>query len=130
MPTCAITWAAPPSSKVISPLLRGAGDLWDLGLLLLNFGLEETQAGSPVAGGLLTEALRIWQQLRSRPGMALALAGLGEVAAGSGQAHPAGQLLGAAAWPRDRAGRSTGQSTRVWPARHVLPKPRPGVARR
>ena len=78
------------------PLLRGAGDMWDLGLLLLNFGLEEAQAGSPVAGELLTEALRTWQQLRSRPGMALALAGLGEVAADSGQAHPAGQLLGAA----------------------------------
>jgi predicted ATPase len=78
------------------PHLRGGGDLWDLGLLLLNFGLEEAQAGSPVAGELLTEALRIWQQLRSRPGMALTLAGLGEVAADSGQAQPAGQLLGAA----------------------------------
>jgi hypothetical protein len=120
MPTCVITWAAPPSSKAISPRpartskrhrphpeararfaaglphLRGGGDLWDLGLLLLNFGLEEAQAGSPVAGELLTEALRIWQQLRSRPGMALTLAGLGEVAADSGQAQPAGQLLGAA----------------------------------
>ena len=74
----------------------GGGDLWDLGLLLLTFGLEEAQAGSPVAGELLTEALRIWQQLRSRPSMALTLAGLGEVAADSGQAQPAGQLLGAA----------------------------------
>jgi hypothetical protein len=78
------------------PLLRGGVDLWDLGLLLLNFGLEEAQAGSPVAGELLTEALRTWQQLRSGPGMALALAGLGEVAADGGQPQRAGQLLGAA----------------------------------
>jgi predicted ATPase len=78
------------------PLLRRGGDLWDLALLLLNSGLEEAQAGSPDAGGLLAEALRTWQQLRGRPGMALALAGLGEVAAAGGQPHRAGQLLGAA----------------------------------
>jgi predicted ATPase len=77
------------------PLLRGGGDLWDLALLLLNFGLEEAQAAAPAAGELLTDALRTWQQLRSRPGMALALAGLGEVAA-AGQPRRAGQLLGAA----------------------------------
>jgi tetratricopeptide (TPR) repeat protein len=76
-------------------LLRGGGDLWDLALLLLNFGLEEAQAASPAAGELLTEALRTWGQLRSRAGMALALAGLGEVAA-DGQPRRAGQLLGAA----------------------------------
>ena len=35
-------------------------------------------------------------QLRSRPGMALTLAGLGEVAANGGQPQRAGQLLGAA----------------------------------
>jgi NB-ARC domain len=84
-------------------------------LLLLNSGLEEAQAASPDAGGLLTEALRVWQQLRGRPGMALALAGLGEVAAGGGQAYRAGQLLGAAQallpathplGPRHRAPRS------------------------
>jgi predicted ATPase len=78
------------------PLLRGGGDLWDLALLLLNSGLEAAQAASPDAGGLLAEALRAWQQLRGQPGMALALAGLGEVAAGGGQAYRAGQLLGAA----------------------------------
>jgi hypothetical protein len=65
-------------------------------LLLLNFGLEEAQAASPTAGELLTEALRIWQQLRGRAGMALALAGLGEVAANDGQSQRAGQLLAAA----------------------------------
>jgi predicted ATPase len=78
------------------PLLRGGSDLWDLALLLLNSGLEEAQAASPAAGVLLTEALRTWQQLRGRAGMAFALAGLGEVAADGGQPHRAGQLLGAA----------------------------------
>jgi tetratricopeptide (TPR) repeat protein len=77
-------------------LLRGGGDLWDLALVLLNFGLEEAQAASPIAGELLTEALRTWRQLRGRAGMALALAGLGEVAADGGQPGRAGQLLGAA----------------------------------
>ena len=61
-------------------------------LLLLNFGLEEAQAGSPVAS------------VTRRPSTA--------------------------AWPRERAGRWTRRSTRVWPARHVRPKPRPEVARR
>jgi predicted ATPase len=77
-------------------LLRGGNDLWDLALLLLNFGLEQAQAASPSAGELLTEALRTWQQLRGRAGMVLALAGLGEVAAADGQPHRAGQLLGTA----------------------------------
>jgi predicted ATPase len=78
------------------PLLRRGNDLWDLALLLLNSGLEEAQAASPTASALLTDAMRAWQQLRGRPGMALALAGLGEVAAGAGQPRRAGQLLGAA----------------------------------
>jgi tetratricopeptide (TPR) repeat protein len=78
------------------PLLRQSDDLWDLALLLLNSGLEEAQAASPAAGEQLTEALRAWQQLQSRAGMAYALAGLGEVAASGGQPHRAGQLLGAA----------------------------------
>ena len=78
------------------PLLRPGGDQWDLALLLLNYGLEEARAVSPAAGGLLTEALQAWQRLRGGAGMALALAGLGEVAAGGGQPLRAGQLLGAA----------------------------------
>jgi len=78
------------------PLLRQGGDQWDLALLLLNSGLEEAQAAPPRGRDLLTEALRTWQELRGGPGMLLALAGLGEVAARSGQPHRAGQLLGAA----------------------------------
>jgi hypothetical protein len=78
------------------PLLRGGSDQWDLALLLLNSGLEESQAASPTAGPLLTDALRAWQQLGGTAGVAFALAGLGEVAAGGGAPHRAGQLLGAA----------------------------------
>jgi predicted ATPase len=77
------------------PLLRGGGDQWDLALLLLNSGLEEVQAASPAAGSLLAEALRAWQQLGSTAGVAFALAGLGEAAAGRGAPRRAGQLLGA-----------------------------------
>ena len=77
------------------PLLRGGADHWDLALLLLNYGLEEAQAASPAAVALLADALRAWQQLRGTAGVAFALAGLGEVAAGRGQPHRAGQLLGA-----------------------------------
>ena len=67
------------------PLLRPGADQWDLALVLLNSGLEEAQAVSPAAAGLLTEALQAWQRLHGGAGMALALAGLGEVAAGAGQ---------------------------------------------
>jgi predicted ATPase len=77
------------------PLLRRGGDQWDLALLLLNSGLEEAQAASPTAGSLLIEALRAWHQLGSTAGVAFALAGLGEVAAGRGAPRRAGQLLGA-----------------------------------
>ncbi len=76
------------------PLLRG-GNQWDLALLLLNSGLEEAQAASPTAGSLLVEALRAWQQLGNTAGVAFALGGLGEVAAGRGAPRRAGQLLGA-----------------------------------
>ena len=58
-------------------------------------GLEETEAESPAARALLTEALQAWQRLGGNAGMALALAGLGEVAAGHGASRRAGQLLGA-----------------------------------
>jgi hypothetical protein len=44
---------------------------------------------------LLAEALRAWQQLGSTAGVAFALGGLGEVAAGRGAPRRAGQLFGA-----------------------------------
>jgi tetratricopeptide (TPR) repeat protein len=77
------------------PLLHRGGDQWDLAVLLLNSGLEEALAASPAAEALLVEALRAWQQLGSTAGVAFALAGLGEVAAGRGAPRRAGQLLGA-----------------------------------
>jgi non-specific serine/threonine protein kinase len=77
------------------PVLRAGHDQWDLALVLLNAGLEEAEAASPAAAPLLIEALQAWQKLDSTAGMALALAGLGEVAAGHGAPRRAGQLLGA-----------------------------------
>jgi predicted ATPase len=77
------------------PLLRPGDDRWDLALLLLNFGLEEARAASPGARSLLVDALRAWRQLGHTAAMALALAGLGEVAAAAGAARRAGRLLGA-----------------------------------
>jgi tetratricopeptide (TPR) repeat protein len=77
------------------PLLRRGDDQWDLALLLLNAGLEEALAASPAAEALLADALRAWQQLHGTAGVAFALAGLGEVAAGRRQPYRAGQLLGA-----------------------------------
>ena len=62
---------------------------------MLNAGLEEAEAGSPAAGALLIEALQAWQRLGGNAGMALALAGLGEIAARHGAPRRAGQLLGA-----------------------------------
>ena len=77
------------------PLLRGGIDEWDLALLLLNSGLEEARVASAAAGPLLADALRAWRQLGSTAGVALALAGLGEVAAGHGAPARAGRLFGA-----------------------------------
>ena len=77
------------------PVLREGRDQWDLALQLLNAGLEETKAASPAAHALLIEALQAWRRLGGNAGMALALAGLGEVAAGHGPPRRAGQLLGA-----------------------------------
>ena len=77
------------------PVLRAGRDQWDLALQLLNAGPEETEAASPAARALLTEALQAWQWLGGNADMALALAGLGEAAAGRGAPRRAGQLLGA-----------------------------------
>ena len=77
------------------PLLRRGRDAWSLAWILVMAGLEEAQAASPGAGPLLIEALRACQRLGVTAGVALALAGLGQVAAGAGVARRAGQLLGA-----------------------------------
>src|SRR5262249_25177604 len=76
------------------PLLRRSVDEWDLGLLLLNAGLEDAATAEPSARSLLVEALRVWQHLERPAGVALALVGLGQVAASEGAARRAGQLFG------------------------------------
>jgi hypothetical protein len=77
-------------------LQTSSGDQWDRALLLLNAGLEDMEADVPEGGTLLLEALRAWRQLGLTSGVALALAGLGQVAAARGASLPAGRLLGAA----------------------------------
>jgi predicted ATPase len=77
------------------PLLRSGDDEWDLALLLLNSGLEEAAVAPATAGPLLAEALRAWRRLAGTAGVALSLAGLGEVAAGRGAPDRAGRLFGA-----------------------------------
>jgi predicted ATPase len=77
------------------PLLRQGRDAWSLAWILVMAGLEEAQAASPGARSLLVEALHACQRLGVTAGLGLALAGLGQVAAGAGTARRAGQLLGA-----------------------------------
>jgi predicted ATPase len=77
------------------PLLRSGDDEWDLALLLLNSGLEQAAVAPATAGPLLAEALRAWRRLGETAGVALSLAGLGEVAAGRGAPDRAGRLFGA-----------------------------------
>jgi predicted ATPase len=78
------------------PLLRAGDDEWDLALVLLNYGLEQIPVDPAEAGPLLADALRAWRQLGSVAGVALSLAGLGEVAAAQGRPGQAGHLFGAA----------------------------------
>jgi predicted ATPase len=78
------------------PLLRRSQNRWALAWLLVLAGLEEARASSPDASALLVEALRACQQQGLTVGVALALAGLGQLAASTGRAERAGQLLGAA----------------------------------
>ncbi len=77
------------------PLLRRGRDAWSLAWIQVLAGLEEARAASPKAGPLLIEALRACQRLGVTAGIGLALAGLGQVAAATGSARRAGQLLGA-----------------------------------
>ena len=131
------------------PLLRGGGDQWDLALLLLNSGLEQAQAAPPADAALLAEALHAWQQLRGNAGVAFALAGLGEVAAGRGiltapgscsaRARPCCRKLARCSasscrmtcppgWlppgPPATPGRSTGAQPRDKPGRSTRPSPK------
>jgi len=88
-------------------LSREVGDLYSLEMMLLNAGGASLIAGDPEqAKGFYTEALTIAQRIDDRVAQYALLDGLGCVAAGSGQARLAAQLLGAAETVRTQAGAS------------------------
>ena len=76
------------------PVMPLDEDPWDQALLLLNAGLEDARAGLDSGRPLLVQALRAWRDLQNAAGIALALAGLGVLAAAVGDGRRAGQLLG------------------------------------
>ncbi|GIH95648.1 LuxR C-terminal-related transcriptional regulator [Planobispora siamensis] len=86
---------------------RETGDLYSLGMMLLNLGSARLIAGAlDEAGPLLTEALRVAHRIDDRVGQYVLLDALGCVAAGSGRARPAALLMGAAETVRTEAGAS------------------------
>jgi DNA-binding CsgD family transcriptional regulator len=88
-------------------LSREVGDLYSLEMMLLNAGGASLIAGDPErAMGFYTEALGIARRIDDRVAEYVGLDGLGFVAAGSGQARLAAQLLGAAETIRTQAGAS------------------------
>ncbi|HEX9095348.1 MAG TPA: LuxR C-terminal-related transcriptional regulator [Candidatus Dormibacteraeota bacterium] len=88
-------------------LSRAAGDLYSLEMMLLNAGGTALITGDLVrAKADYVEALKIAQRIDDRVAQYALLDGLGCVAAGSGQARHAAQLLGAAETVRTQAGAS------------------------
>lgn len=88
-------------------LSREAGDLYSLEMMLLNAGGTALITGDLVrAKADYVEALKIAQRIDDRVAQYALLDGLGCVAAGSGQARHAAQLLGAAETVRTQAGAS------------------------
>ena len=86
---------------------RDAGDLYSLEMMLLNRGGTALITGDlEQAKGLYMDALKIARRIDDRVAQYALLDGLGCVAAGSGQARLAGQLLGAAETVRTQAGAS------------------------
>src|SRR5438132_7026106 len=86
---------------------REVGDLYSLEMMLLNAGGTALITGDlEQAKSFYTEALRIAQRIDDRVAESALLDGLGCVAAGSGQARIAAQLIGAAEASRIHAGRS------------------------
>src|SRR6266513_691971 len=76
---------------------REVGDLYSLEMMLLNAGGTALITGDlEQAKGFYTEALRIARRIDDRVAEYALLDGLGCVAAGSGQARMAAQLIGAA----------------------------------
>jgi predicted ATPase/DNA-binding CsgD family transcriptional regulator len=88
-------------------LSRDVGDLYSLEMMLLNRGGTALFAGDlQQAKGFYAEALKIAQRIDDRVAQYALLDGLGSVAAGSGHARLAGQLIGAAETVRTQAGAS------------------------
>ena len=86
-------------------LSREAGDLYSLEMMLMNMGLVELIAGDrEQSKPLFAEALRIARQIDDRVAQYALLDLFGCLAAGSGHARHAAQLLGAAETVRTRAG--------------------------
>jgi DNA-binding CsgD family transcriptional regulator len=88
-------------------LSRDAGDLYSLEMMLLNSGGTALISGDfDQAKRFYVEALIIARRIDDRVAEYALLDGLGCVAAGSGQARLAGQLIGAAETVRTQAGAS------------------------
>jgi predicted ATPase/DNA-binding CsgD family transcriptional regulator len=88
-------------------LSRKTGDLYSLEMMLMNLGLTALIAGDlNESKPLFAEALRIAHQIDDRVAQYALLDAFGCLAAGSGQARLAGQLLGAAETVRTGAGAS------------------------
>ena len=86
---------------------RDAGDLYSLEMMLLNAGGAALITGElEQAKDFYLEALRIARRIDDRVAEYALLDGLGCVAAGSGDARLAGQLIGAAETVRTQAGAS------------------------
>src|SRR5262249_52551027 len=77
------------------PLMPRGDDPWDRALSLVNAGLEDARAGLATGKALLVQALRVWRDVGRVAGVALSLAGLGELAAVDRDGRRAGQLIGA-----------------------------------
>src|ERR1700694_1926622 len=88
-------------------LSREVGDLYSLEMMLLNAGGAALISGDlEQAKGYHMEALKIAERIDDRVAQYVLLDELGRVAAGSGQALLAAQLLGAAEMVRTQAGAS------------------------
>ncbi|TMG27271.1 MAG: LuxR family transcriptional regulator [Chloroflexi bacterium] len=86
-------------------LTREAGDLYSLEMMLLNSGGTALISGDlEQSKRFYVEALTIARRIDDRVAQYALLDGLGCVAAGSGQARLAGQLIGAAETVRTQAG--------------------------
>ncbi|GAA2716358.1 LuxR C-terminal-related transcriptional regulator [Actinoplanes palleronii] len=97
----AVTAAAAEGAR----LSREAGDLYSLGMMLMNQGYAALGSGAPrQAEELLTEGLRIADQIDDRVAQCYLVGALGCCAAADRQPRRAAELLGAMATLRDEIG--------------------------